>query len=152
MVIFAPMFEHTHKFIAFQPAEKNLIENARVIKGILISAILNTNMVTPNFFAFSYRIWIKECLCKIWAKSYRFWKFIETAAPPPPSWFEFWSFWTFLHHGIEVERHLLWKFHKKIQRKSWSNVSPNLLICIGFLYKVVHKNGRLRKFNGAREI
>ena len=65
----------------------------------------------------------------------------------------FWSFLTFLHHGIEkVERHLLSKFHKKIRRKSWSNVPPKLLACIGFLYKVVHKNGRLRKFNGAREI
>ena len=33
----------------------------------------------------------------------------------------FWSFLTFLHRGIEeVERHLLWKFHNKIQRKSWS--------------------------------
>ena len=30
----------------------------------------------------------------------------------------FWSFLTFLHHGIEeVERHLLWKFHKKFKRK-----------------------------------
>ena len=62
----------------------------------------------------------------------------------------FWSFLTFLHHGIEkVETHLLWKFHKTIQRKSWSNVPPTVLTCIGFLYKVVHKNGRLRKFNGA---
>ena len=65
----------------------------------------------------------------------------------------FWSFLTFLHHSIEqVETHLLWKFHKKIQRKSWSNVPPKLVTCIGFLYKVVHTNGRLRKFNGAREI
>ena len=65
----------------------------------------------------------------------------------------FWSFFTFLHHGIEkVERHLLWKFHKKIQRKRWSNVPPNLLACIRFLYKVVHKIGRLRKFNRARKI
>ena len=65
----------------------------------------------------------------------------------------FWSFLTFLHHGIEeVERHLLWKFYKKIQRKSWSNVQPKLLACIGFLYKVVHKIGRLRKFNRSREI
>ena len=66
----------------------------------------------------------------------------------------FWSFLTFLHHGIEqVERHLLWKFHKKIQRKSWSNVPPKLLACllIRFLYKTVHKIGRLRKFNRARE-
>ena len=29
---------------------------------------------------------------------------------------------------------------------------PKLLACIGFLYKVVHKIGRLRKFNRAREI
>ena len=29
---------------------------------------------------------------------------------------------------------------------------PKLLACIGFLYKVVHKNGRLRKFNRSREI
>ena len=27
-----------------------------------------------------------------------------------------------------------------------------LLACIGFLYKVVHKIGRLRKFNRSREI
>ena len=65
----------------------------------------------------------------------------------------FWSFFTFLHHGIEeVERHLLWKFYKKIRRKSWSNVSPKLVACIGFLYKVVHKIGRLRKFNRSRGI
>ena len=53
MIVFAQMFEHTQKFIAFQPAElieKNLSEIARVIKGTLISAILKTNMVTPNFF------------------------------------------------------------------------------------------------------
>ena len=63
----------------------------------------------------------------------------------PPLDLSFWSFLTFLHHGIEkVETHLLWKFHKQIQRKSWSNVPPKLLTCIGFLYKVVHKNGRLR--------
>ena len=65
----------------------------------------------------------------------------------------FWSFLTFLHHGIEkVERHLLWKFYKKIRRKSRSNVPPKLLACIGFLYKVVHKIGHLRKFNRSRGI
>ena len=33
---------------------------------------------------------------------------------PPPLDLSFWSFLTFVHHGIaEVERHLLWKFHKK---------------------------------------
>ena len=70
-----------------------------------------------------------------------------------PLWLSFWSFLTFLHHGIEkVERHLLCKFHKKIQRKSRSNVPPKLLACIGFLYKVVHKIGPLRKFNRAPEI
>ena len=71
----------------------------------------------------------------------------------PPLDLSFWSFLTFLHHGIEeVERHLLWKFYKNIRRKSWSNVPPKLLACIGFLYKVVHKIGRLRKFNRSREI
>ena len=29
---------------------------------------------------------------------------------------------------------------------------PTLLACIGFLYKIVHKIGRLRKFNRSREI
>ena len=74
---------------------------------------------------------------------------------PPLIWvfWTFWSFLTFLHRGIEkVERHLLWKYHKKIQRKSWSNVPPKLGACIRFLYKVVHKIGRLRKFNRSREI
>ena len=65
----------------------------------------------------------------------------------------FWSFLTFLHYGIEeVKRHLLWKFYKKIRRKRWSNVPPKLVACIGFLYKVVHKIGRLRKFNSSRGI
>ena len=50
----------------------------------------------------------------------------------------FWLFLTFLHHGIEVERHILWtECHKEIQMKSWSNVPPKLLACIRFLYKVV---------------
>ena len=29
---------------------------------------------------------------------------------------------------------------------------PKVLACIGFLYKLVHKIGRLRKFNRSREI
>ena len=71
----------------------------------------------------------------------------------PPLDLSFWSFLTLLHHGKEeIERHLLWKFYKKIRRKSWSNVPPKLLACIGFLYKVVHKIGRLRKFNRSREL
>ena len=84
--------------------------------------------------------------------------FVKSTSVPflrqdPPLDLSFWSFLTFLHHGIEeVERHLLWKFYKKIRKKSWSNVPPKLLACIGFLYKVVHKIGRLRKFNRSREI
>ena len=31
-------------------------------------------------------------------------------------------------------------------------VIPKLLDCIGFLYKVEHKIGRLRKFNCAHEV
>ena len=78
---------------------------------------------------------------------------LSTLDPPPPLDLSFWSFLTFLHHGIEeVERHLLWKFYKKIRRKSWLNVPPKLVACIGFLYKVVHKIGRLRKFNRSRGI
>ena len=79
--------------------------------------------------------------------------FLVLRQDPPPLDLSFWSFLTFLHHGIEeVERHLLKKFYKKIRMKSWSNVPPKLLACIGFLYKVVHKIGRLRKFNRSREI
>ena len=37
-------------------------------------------------------------------------------------------------------------------KEKLSNVPPNLLACIGFLYKVVHKIDRLRKFNRSREI
>ena len=86
-----------------------------------------------------------------WPKTQIMWSCLK--AGPPPLDLSFWSFFTFLHHGIEeVERHLLWKFHKKIQRKSWSNGPPKLLACLRFLYKVVHKNGRLRKFNRSREI
>ena len=64
----------------------------------------------------------------------------------------FGRFWLFCTIIEEVGRHLLWKFHKQIRKKSWSNVPPKLLTCIRFLYKVVHKIGRLRKFNRALEI
>ena len=86
----------------------------------------------------------------------KYMKFIFLRTSPlrqDPLDLSFWSFSTFLHHDIEeVERHLLWKFYNKIRRKSWSNVPPKVLACIGFLYKVVHKIGRLRKFNRSREI
>ena len=39
----------------------------------------------------------------------------------PPLDLGFWSFLTFLHSGIEeVERHLLWKFHKKNSKGKFS--------------------------------
>ena len=83
----------------------------------------------------------------------RFARLVRVLQSGPPLDLRFWSFLTFLHNGKEdVGRHLLWKFYKKIQRKSSSNVPPNLLACIRFLYKVVHKNGCLRKFNRSREI
>ena len=37
-------------------------------------------------------------------------------------------------------------------RTRYLNMPPKLLACIRFLYKVVHENGRLRKFNRARQI
>ena len=50
----------------------------------------------------------RECLGKI-LRLYRVWKVCKQS---------FWSFLTFLHHGIEnVEGHLLWKFHKKFKGK-----------------------------------
>ena len=78
--------------------------------------------------------------------------YVINAGPPHP-WFGFLVVFDFFHHGIEdVERHFLWKFHWNIQRESWSNALPKLFACIRFLYKVVHKIGRLRKFNRAWEI
>ena len=50
-----------------------------------------------------------------------FYFFIDLHLRQDPLDLSFWSFLTFLHHDIEeVERHLLWKFYKKIRRKSWS--------------------------------
>ena len=81
-------------------------------------------------------IWPKEC-----RDSYEL--LLPLKSRTPLIWI--FSFLTFLHQGIEdVERHLLWKFHKRMQRKSWSNGPQKLLACIRFLYKVVHKNGRTR--------
>ena len=55
---------------------------------------------------------------------------------------------TFLCHGVEEiggggGGASCVRTTEKIQRKSWGNVPPSLLVCIGFLYKVVHKTGRL---------
>ena len=54
-------------------------------------------------------------------------------AGPPPLDLSFWSFLTFLHHGIEeVERQLLWKFYKK-------NSKEKLVKCateVGRLHRV----------------
>ena len=41
---------------------------------------------------------------------------------------------------------------QKNSMESLSKVPPKLLACLGFIYKVVHKTGRLRKFNRSREI
>ena len=72
-------------------------------------------------------------------------------AGPPPPWFEFLVIFDFLHHGIEkVKRHLLWKFHKKNQRKSWSNVPPKLLACLRFVYKVVDRKMKVLWTNSAQ--
>ena len=73
--------------------------------------------------------------------------------PPPLIWvfviFDFFAPW----YRKSKEASSVKISWKKIQRKRWSNVPPKLLACIRFLYKVVHKNGRLpRKFNRAREI
>ena len=59
------------------------------------------------------------------------------------------SFLIFLQYGIEQVEGLL---PSKIHRKCWPNVPPKLLTCVGFLFKVVQKNGPLRKFNPSREI
>ena len=80
----------------------------------------------------------------------------------------FWSFLTFLNHGIkDVESIFSDNFIKKIKKKVgqmchqscslayWVRfliVPAKLLANIRFLYKVVHKIGRLRKFNCARKI
>ena len=55
-----------------------------------------------------------------------FWSF--SLKEPPPLDLSFWSFLTFLHHGIEevVERHILWKFPRKNQRKSWSKCATEV--------------------------
>ena len=79
---------------------------------------------------------------------FRGWKMIlstTTSIRQDPLDLSFWSFLTFLHHGIDkVERHLLWKFHKLVKCATE--------VALRFLYKVVHKIGRLRKFNRSREI
>ena len=63
----------------------------------------------------------------------------------------FWPSFTFLHHGIEkVERSLVWKPHKKFKKKVGQICQPKLGTCIGFLYKIVHNIGCLRKFNRTR--
>ena len=94
-------------------------------------------------------------LMMIWAKKITTFsgKVFSSELPAGPLDLNFRSYFTFLRHGIEkVMWHLVWKLHKKVQRKSWSNVPPKLLACIGFLYKVVHNIGRLWKFNRSREI
>ena len=83
MIVFAQMFQHTQKFIAFQPAE--LIEKTWAKMCVWSRELWSAPSWKPTwwppiFFAFSDRKWIKKCLYQIGAKSYRFWKLIETAA------------------------------------------------------------------------
>ena len=70
-----------------------------------------------------------------------------------PPWFEFLDIFDFFAPWYRRRREVssVKISYKKIQRKRWSNAPPKLLPCIRFLYKVVHKNGRLRKFNRSRE-
>ena len=74
---------------------------------------------------------------------------------PPPLIWVFWSFLTFLHHSIEnLETHLLWKFHQKIQTKKLVKCATKVARLHNYKVsiQVVHKIGRLQKFNCARKI
>ena len=62
-----------------------------------------------------------------------------------PPWFEFLVIFDVFAPWYRKRREAFSvKVYKKIRRKSWSDVPPKLLTCIRFLYKVVHKIGRLR--------
>ena len=54
----------------------------------------------------------------------------------------FWSFLTFLHHGIEeVERHLLWKFYKKkFEGKVGQMCHQSWSLALGFYAKLYTKS------------
>ena len=66
--------------------------------------------------------------------------FPQTSSKQDPLIWVFGHFWLFSTIVYNVERHLLWKCHKQIQRKSWSNVPPKLLTCIWFLSKLYTKS------------
>ena len=52
---------------------------------------------------------------RIWSARHASRSNVQSAGPP---WFEFLVIFYFLHHGTEeVERHLLWKIHKKFKGK-----------------------------------
>ena len=118
------------------------------------------NTQTGVFVHVTKRETLERWKCFLWGANTKYKRICTHFQPTfrrfkagPPLDLSFWSFLTFLHHGIEeIERHLLWKVYKKIRRKSWSNVPSKLVACIGFLFKVVHKIGRLRKFNRSRGI
>ena len=53
----------------------------------------------------------------------------------------FWSFLTFLHHGIEEgERHHLWKFHKKFKGKVGQMCHQSCSLALGFYTKLFTKS------------
>ena len=132
----------------------------------LFAAFSVNSSIPFHMFAFELCTWeVADCIVRtiaptaVWARWCHYHgrrlptRHVHILRQDPPLDLSFWSFLTFLHHGIEkIERHLLWKFYKKIRRKGWSKVLPKLVACIGFLYKVVHKIGRLRKFNRSRGI
>ena len=68
-------------------------------------------------------------------------------------WFEFLAIFDFLHHGIEkVERHLLWKFHNKNSKEKLVKCATEVARLHRVSIQSCTQNGRLRKFNRAREI
>ena len=79
----------------------------------------------------------------------------QLMAGPPLIWVFFFHFWHSVCTMVKKNSRGIFceNFTKKFEAKlNWSNVPPKLLACVRFLYKVVHKIGRLWMFNRAREI
>ena len=72
------------------------------------------------------------------------WVLVQLRTP----WFELLVIFDFFAPSSSIEgvkKHYLWKPHVKVQRKSWSNVPPKLLACVGFLPVLIPKTIRNRK-------
>ena len=90
----------SHSITCTQAQRQRLLLNCNDIQLLLVKS--NVPHVKANFVSF------------VW------WSTVASreSQDPPPLDLSFWSFLTFLHHGIDgVERHLLWKYHKKIKGK-----------------------------------